>query len=80
MQHFAKIAEMLLPHGKMGAAGLSGQMLFPLKQEMLIPEARVRIYVFICGEGESHNQPYSYASRLHLDPDVSPHVRRVSAG
>lgn len=48
---------------------------------MLIPEARARTYVSICvGRGESHNLPYSYTSGLHLDPDVSPHVRRVSAG
>lgn len=49
--------------------------------EMLIPEARARSYVSICvGRGESHHRPYLYMSGLHLDPDVSSCVRRVSAG
>lgn len=82
-QHIAKTAETLLQRGKRGPLGpLARCFFFSRRAEMLIPEARARTYVSICvcgGRGVGPiTHPYSYMSGLHLDPDVSPHVRPVA--
>lgn len=49
MQHVTKIAETLLRHGKLGAAGISGPDAISTVAQMLIPEAHARTYVSIFG-------------------------------
>lgn len=65
---------------KWGLLGSLARCFFHWSRDAYSRGTCARLCVHMCGEGESHNQPYSYASSLHLDPDVSPHVRRVSAG